>query len=255
LGAGAFGKVYHAIELNLLRPTAIKVFKSAISEQWLQWFREEGRIVAGLRHDSIVRVYMSGLTDDDRWYIAYEYIKGCDLSKLNRERRLPFSEIAALLASVSAALHNAHEKGLVHRDVKPANILVDLAGKPFVTDFGLAIRASTVQELGVMAGTPAYMSPEQWQGMPVDRRTDIWSIGIILYEMLIGRRPFGGSTVAELRRSIVEDTPPLLCQSDDTIPPEFEAICIRCLAKEPEERFQTCAELAEKLFEVRRRTR
>jgi serine/threonine protein kinase len=173
---------------------------------------------------------------------------------LNREGRLPFNEIAALLASVSAALHHAHERDLVHRDVKPANILVDFAGKPFVTDFGLAIRPSAFQELGVVAGTPAYMSPEQWQGTPVDRRTDIWSIGIVLYEMLLGRRPFEGSTAAELRRSIVEDTLPLLRQSDSTIPQEFEAICTRCLAKEPGERFQTCAELAEQLSEVHRRT-
>jgi eukaryotic-like serine/threonine-protein kinase len=253
LGQGSFGIVYHAREMNLMMNVAIKVFNPAYSEAMVRWHREEGRTVACLNHPSIVRVHMSGMTDDNRWYISYGYVEGCDLSKIIRAGRLPFNETASIITSVSAALHYAHEHGFVHRDVKPANILMDCRGAPCLTDFGLAIRLGGSHEAGSIAGTPAYMSPEQWKGEEVDRRTDIWSTGVVLYEMLLGRRPFAGDTTDKLRKSINEDVPPLLHQVDNTIPEDLGMICARCLEKEPGGRFQSGEELAKKLSEVSRR--
>jgi serine/threonine protein kinase len=154
-------------------------------------------------------------------------------------------EVGELLAGVATALHHAHEKGLVHRDVKPSNVLIDTTGRSYVTDFGLAIRAERFVP-GQIAGTPAYMSPEQWRGGAVDRTTDVWAVGVMLYELLAGNRPFAGTTVEEIRAAVLYATTEPLLLSDD-VPAAFRGIVQRCLAAHPEERFASCADLADAL--------
>jgi tRNA A-37 threonylcarbamoyl transferase component Bud32 len=248
LGTGAFGTVYLARDPELKRDVAIKVLRSALldSPGMLDKFRTEARHAASLNHPGIVSIYDVG-REGDRLFIVMQYVPGRTLEDVLAEGHLAPNRAAELLATVAEALHYAHKQSFVHRDLKPANILLDDHGEPHVADFGLAVSDETQRTLaGQIAGTPAYMSPEQVRGAAhhLDGRTDIWSLGVIGYELLTGRQPFWHGDAIACLDAIQHRDPKPPRQIDDTIPAELERIILKCLAKQPTDRYATAGDIA-----------
>jgi len=254
LGRGGFGEVWQAFDPELQRPVAVKVLRRDV--QWpddqVALFLEEGRKLARLKHPGIVAVYDVGQAGTGL-FIVSELIEGGTLEQRITEGKVARRDIPALLADVADAAHHAHLHGLVHRDIKPANILLDAKHRPHLVDFGVALAEEEQRGArGSVAGTVAYMSPEQVRGDShlLDGRTDVYSLGVVLYELLTGRRPFQGKTRDELREQILLRPPRPLRAIDDTIPPELEAICLKCLAKSAPDRYATADDLATALRRV-----
>jgi serine/threonine protein kinase/formylglycine-generating enzyme required for sulfatase activity len=243
--------VYLAYDAQLQRFVAIKVPHPnrvpAASD--VEFYLTEARTVANLDHPHIVPVFDVGSTPDFPCFIVSRFIEGRTLTQHIKDRQPAFDKVAELIATIADALHYAHRQGLVHRDIKPSNILIDKTGKPFLVDFGLALREENVGQGPRFAGTRAYMSPEQarGEGHRVDGRSDIFSLGIVLYEMLTGRLPFQASSREEQLDQIAnrEVRPPR--QWNDSVPKELERICMTALSKRASERYTTAKDMADDL--------
>ena len=256
IGAGGMGDVYQARDTKLGRSVAIKVLPPAFVEEpgRLARFRREAKMLASLNHPHIVTLHSFEEVDAVH-FLTMELVEGQPLSRLIPKGGLPVDQILDLVTAISEALAAAHDKGIIHRDLKPANVMVTNEGRVKVLDFGLAkeipavnsehtlLTSAVFTEAGVVLGTPAYCSPEQIAGRAVDQRTDIFSVGTMLYEMAAGQRPFQGNSAAELASAILRDTPRPLGELRTGVPDGLCGVIQRCLEKNAADRFQSAREL------------
>ncbi len=258
LGAGGMGEVFLAEDTRLQRKAAIKFLPAelAADPERRQRFLKEARAASALNHPHVCIVYDVGETEDGLPFIAMEFIEGGSLDSVLKARRLEIPQIVDLAAQVADALDAAHACRIVHRDIKPANISLNERGQVKVLDFGLAKRLATesldasgsttemqqTQE-GTIVGTPRYMSPEQALGKPLDHRSDLFSLGVVLYELTTGQLPFGGSNFAEILNNVVHAQPTAIARLNYDVPPEMERITLKCLQKLPDRRYQSAREL------------
>src|SRR5581483_3073284 len=254
LGRGGQGFVYRAVDPALGRPVALKVLvepASAGAEEGAR-FEREARAVAKLRHPGIVAVHGTGV-HEGKPYIVLELVEGESLEAiLAREGRLQPRRAAELVRKIALALEHAHEAGVLHRDIEPGNVLVDRAGEPRLTDFGLARQEAFSGKLtatGDVLGKPAFMAPEQAAGTPekLDRRTDVYALGGLLCRTLAGRPPFEGANVRALLDAVSTKDPKPLREVAPHVHVDLETIALRCLAKERDGRYPTASAVAEEL--------
>ena len=247
LGEGSFGRVFLARDEKLDRLVAIKVAKKAFKDtERLKSFFEEARILASLDHPHIVPVYDVGSSEVEGVFFISKFIDGVSLAQKIKQGGCSLEDAIAKVLMVSEALGHAHEKGLVHRDVKPDNILLDQAGNAHVADFGLALKVDFSNKQTEFTGTPAYMSPEQAGGIGnlVDQRSDVFSLGVVFYELLCGERPFQGSNIAEIIDSVIKADFILPSKINPNIPQAIEQICLKALIKNKEDRYTSANEFS-----------
>ncbi|MBI2677999.1 MAG: serine/threonine protein kinase [Candidatus Koribacter versatilis] len=247
LGKGAMGLVYKALDPMIGRTVAMKTMRMDVhgmeSDEMLKRFQNEARAAGVLNHANIVTIYDAG-EQDGLFYIAMEFIEGVTLhSEITQNRVLPVEQIIDVSRQVCAGLDVAHSHGVVHRDVKPANIMITPDKTVKIMDFGIAKAGGGLTSAGQVLGTPNYMSPEQVKGRTLDGRSDLFSFGVILYEMVTGEKPFTGQNVTTIIYKIVNENPIPPRELDVTIHPGLSAVITRALAKSPDERYQNGAEL------------
>jgi TolB-like protein/Tfp pilus assembly protein PilF len=265
IAEGGMGAVYRAEDTKLKRLVALKVLPTelASSQERLDRFQREAESLAQLNNPNIVHLYS---VEDDQGihFLTMELVKGKSLDRLIPSNGLPLGRFFDLAIALAEALSDAHEKGIVHRDLKPANIMVDSKGRPKILDFGLAklrhpepaeglskLPTEVMTQEGQVLGTYPYMSPEQVEGKPADERSDLFSLGTVLYEMTTGQRPFQGASPASLMSSILRDDPPAVDLQRGDLPHHLARILGRCLEKSPDERYQRAKELAHDLRDLR----
>ena len=247
IGRGGMATVYKAYQPALDRYVAVKVLPAHLAEApgFAQRFQREAKAVAKLEHPNILPIHDFG-QQEEHTYLVMRYVEGGTLEDI-MGKPIPLERVTPLLVQMAEALDYAHERGVVHRDVKPSNILLDPDGRPFLTDFGVARIMEATQQLtgtGVGVGTPAYMSPEQGQGRKVDRRSDVYSLGVVLYEMMTGEVPYQAETPIAVVLKHINDPLPLPRKVNPAIPEAVERVILKAMAKSPEDRFQTAREMA-----------
>ena len=256
LGTGGMAEVWRGHDRVLNRTVAIKTLlpQFARDSSFVERFRREAQAAARLNHAGIVSVYDSG-TDGDTPYIVMQYIEGRTLADfLGSGKTLPPKQAATIAQEIAEALGAAHAHGVIHRDIKPANVMITREGKVLVMDFGIARLISgpeTAPQTSAVLGTASYLSPEQAQGHSVDARSDIYALGVVLYEMLTGRPPFTGDSPMAIAYKQVNATPPAPSSANPDVPPELDAVVMRALSKNPANRYQTGQEFADDLERAR----
>ena len=258
LGQGGMGVVYEAHDDVLGRRVAVKLC-AVDSPEAKRQLEQEARAASRLNHPNIAQVYDYGETPDGKPFIVMEYVDGRNLSELVAGRPLAVGEAVRVAGAVAEALREAHRHGIIHRDIKPAHIRITARNQVKVLDFGLArvvptlsgqtqtVTGAEYSFSGQIKGTPAFMSPEQARGRPVDQRTDLFSLGAVFYECLTGRRPFGGESLADTLSQVLQHDPPPPSHLNSACPPELDRIVLRLLAKDPAQRYQSAEELLREL--------
>src|SRR4051794_38350238 len=254
IGSGGMADVYCAQDLQLGRKVALKLLyrRFAEDEEFVERFRREASAAAGLQHPNIVSVYDRGEWDGT-YYIAMEFLDGQTLKQLVRGHGPMPPELAIDTAiQVLRAARSAHQRGVVHRDIKPHNVILDEEGRAKVTDFGIArAGASDMTETGSIMGTAQYLSPEQAQGQPVSPRSDLYSIGVMLYELLTGRVPFDAESPVTIALKHISERPVPPREVNPAVPPALDAVVMRALEKEPARRFADADEFIAALAAAR----
>ncbi len=258
LGKGAFGTVYLGYDDQLDRQVAIKVPHQRLCEDsdFVEIFLKEARVMATLDHPNIVPVYDYGQSETGRPYLVSKLVTGTRLCDVISGQP-PADRTARIVAPIARALHHAHQNNLIHRDVKPSNIMIDNAGIPYLLDFGLAFDYRKLGAGPTFAGTPSYMSPEQasLQSNLVDGRSDVFSLGVVFYEMLTGARPFTGSSQEEVLSRVLGLEPRPLRKLSDALPVRYEKVCLQALEKDVKSRYATAADFAKALEKLERKAR
>lgn len=253
LGIGGMATVFRAYDPLFEREVAVKVLKRELLEdtQLRERFERETKIVAKLEHGAIVPVYDVGHDENKQLFYVMRYMSGGTLAE-RIEKGLTLGEVGYIVLRLSAALDYAHNKGIVHRDLKPGNILYDETNNPFISDFGIAkiAQAATRITSSGIIGTPRYMSPEQARGEEADGRSDLYSLGIMLFEMLSGKTPFEANTPLAMAYKHATEDPPSILEVNPNLPEGIQAVIAKSLAKQPHNRYNTCAEFARDFFEV-----
>jgi tetratricopeptide (TPR) repeat protein len=260
IGAGGMGEVWRARDTELDRQVAVKILPESFAGDSvrLERFQREAKALAALSHPNLLDIYDVG-SSNDLHYAVTELLEGDTLRERITPTGLPWQKVTQIGAAVADGLAAAHGRGIVHRDLKPENLFLTADGRVKILDFGLAAmhegaspdaRTATITEAGTVMGTPGYMAPEQVKGQPADTRSDIFSLGCVLYEMASGHRAFGGDTGAEVIAAILKEEPPQLSSSGAAVPVDLERAVHRCLEKRPEARFQSAADLAYSLKSV-----
>jgi len=267
LGAGGMGEVYRATDTKLGRDIALKVLPAEMAQdpERLARFRREAKTLAQLDHPNIVTIH-SVEECGGIHFLTMQLVEGMPLDRVIPANGLPVEQLCEIANALGEALAAAHEKGIIHRDLKPANVMISSEGRVKVLDFGLAkdvreanpsnatMTSDSHTQIGVVMGTPAYMSPEQTSGRPLDHRTDIFSLGVLLHEMATGRRPFEGASSAELISAILRDNPPSVTEVRPDLPGDLARVIRRCLEKDPRHRVQTARDVSNEFRDLARQT-
>lgn len=255
LGVGATSRVVRGFDPMIGRPVAIKLFPSEIAQgEARERFLREARVVGQLSHPNIITLHDMGIEESSQTpYLVMEYIEGMPLDRVLEKGTLPLPRACAWIAHAAEALDIAHKRGVIHGDVKPANILITADGKVKLTDFGMARVARREARESALLGTPAYWCPEQIMGRPQDARSDIFSLGVVLYEMITGTRPFDAESLQGICNRVLSSTPNAVSQLQPSIPVAFDEIISSCLAKNPDQRMASGEALAQLLYPHARR--
>lgn len=253
LGRGAMGIVYEGFDPYIERPVAIKTIQKTLIDQSeaseiFSRFRREAQAAGRLTHPNIVAIYEYG-EEGDMAFIAMELLDGVELKEyFDKAKRFQLNEGVSIMLQLLEALEYSHERGVVHRDIKPSNILIAKNGKIKIADFGIAkIESSDLTHVGTILGTPSYMSPEQFLGLVADRRSDLYSAGVILYQLLTGERPFTGSNMSIIMHKVLHQAPVPPGQLNPVISQAMDEVVKKALSKRPEDRFQTAGQFMEAL--------
>jgi serine/threonine protein kinase len=255
IGTGANSRVVRAFDPMIGRTVAIKLFPSQLaSGEGRERFIKEARVIGQISHPSIVPLHDMGIEESSSTpYLVMEYVEGQPLERLLDKGSIPYPRACAWTAEVASALAVAHRKGIIHGDVKPANILINEEGRVKLTDFGMARLASRDSSDSPLLGTPAYWCPEQILGKPQDARSDIFSLGVVLYEMITGHRPFDSDSLQGICSRVLSSTPLPPSHTNPSLPAGLNELVASCLAKDPAQRRNSGDDLADDLYPFARR--